>query len=283
VAEYARSDIAGPGKHGIIAELKGRIVAALVDPLALLDKRSPGRRNPGALHLTKSGVRPHERVLADVRQREPDPDLVPGAERPAIVNIAPAAVAPSGAPPGNISGIGGNGYPMPGIIGAAPGFPWFGTAFGGAPVAPGTPPGNGGNPGSPNSPPGNGGGNPDGPNSPPGNAGNPGNPDSPPDILGNPDNPNSPPGDFGNPDNPNSPPGDTGNPDNPNSPPGNTDNPPGNEPPTVIAVPEPATWPLMLLGLIVLLLMRRTGFGRTDRHGLPCADIECGTSCDHWQ
>jgi hypothetical protein len=297
LAEYATTGIADPGKRGIVAELKGRIVAALVDPLALLDKRSPGKRNPGALHLTKSGVRPHERVLADVRQREPDPDLVPGAERPAIVHIAPAAVAPSGAPHGDISDTGGNGYPTPGVIGAAPGFPWFGTVFGGAPAALGTPPGNGGNPGSPNSPPGSGGGNPgspnsppgsgggnpDSPNSPPGNTGNPDSPGTPPGNAGNPGNPDSPPDILGNPDSPNSPPGDFGNPDNPNSPPGNTDNPPGNEPPVVIAVPEPATWLLMILGLIVLLLMRRTGFGRTDQHGLPCADTECGTGCDHLQ
>jgi hypothetical protein len=274
VAEYARSDIAEPGKRGIIADLKGRIVAALADPIALLNERSPGRRGPGALHLTKSGARPHERVLADVRQREPSSGLVPGAEPAAIVNIAPAAVAPSGGPPGNISGTGGNGNLMPGIIGAAPGFPWFGTAFGGGPSVFGTPPGNGGNPDSPKSPPGNT-GNPDIPGSPPGNgvnpdsptsppvtvSSNPGSPDSPPD---NPDNPGSPPGNPGNPDNPNSPPDNLGNPDNPGSPPGDTDIPPGSGPPTVTAVPEPATWLLMILGLMALVVMHRTGLGRTD-------------------
>jgi hypothetical protein len=201
VAEYARSDIPDPGKQAIVAALKRRIGAALADPFAVLDERSPGRRSPGALHLTKSGARPHERVLAGVREREPSSDLAPGAEPAAFANIAPAAVAPSGAPPGEISGTGGNGYLMPGIIGAAPGFPGFGTVFGGGPAAFVTPPGNGGSPGSPNSPPGNV-GNPDSPNSPPGNPGKPDSPNSPPGNPGNPDNPNSPPGNPGNPDNP---------------------------------------------------------------------------------
>jgi hypothetical protein len=226
VAEHARSDIADPGKRGIIAALKGRIVAALEDPLALLDERSPGRRGPGALHLTKSGARPHERVLADVRQREPGPDLAPGAEPVALVDIAPAAVAPPAAPPRDSTGIGGDGYLMPGIIGAPLGFPEFPGAFPGGPAILGMLPGTAGNPGSPNAPPGTGGG-------------------------------------------PNLPPGNTGNPDSPNSPPGNADTPPGGSPPgggspTTISIPEPATWLLMTLGLIVLLAMRRPGLGRTD-------------------
>ena len=240
VAEYARSDMADPGKGGIIAALKGQVLAALKDPLALLDERSPGRRRTGALHLTKSGTPPHERVLADVRQREPSPDVAPNAGPVAFVDIAPAAVAPPAAPPGNISGTGGDGYLMPGIVGAPLGFPVYGAAFPAGSAVFGTPPGNGGNSGTPNSPPGTGGG----PNSPPGNTGNP-----PPGDTGSP-----PPSNSGNP-----PPGDTGGP-----PPGDTGSPPGSGPPTTIQIPEPATWLLMPLGLIVLLVMRRTKPRRTD-------------------
>ncbi|HEY1876549.1 MAG TPA: PEP-CTERM sorting domain-containing protein [Rhizomicrobium sp.] len=261
VAEYARSDIADPGKRGIIAALKGQVLAALKDPLALLDKRSPGRRSPGALHLTKSGTRPHERVLADVRQREPDSDLAPSGGPVAFVDISPAAAAPPIAPPGDISGTGDNGYLMPGIIGAPLGFPVYGTAFPAGPAVFGTPSGNGSNPGSPNSPPGNTGSQPPGtgdspnsPNSPPGDTGG-----QPPGTSDSPDSPNSPPGDTGG-----QPPGTGDSPDSPNSPPGDTGSPPGSGPPTTIQIPEPATWLLMILGLTVLLAMRRTKIRRTD-------------------
>jgi PEP-CTERM motif len=293
VAKYVRSDMADPGKRAFVATLDGGIVSALKDPLALLDERSPGRRGPGVLHLTKSGTGPHERVLADVRQREPGSDLAPGAGPVAIVDIAPAAVAPLAAPPRDSTGTGGNGYLMPGIIGAPFGYPGSGAFFGvgpavygtpagttGNPISSNSPTGTAGNPNSPNSPPGSA-GNPSSPNSPPGSAGNPSSPSSPPGNGGNPESPNSPPGNGGNPDNPISPPGSPdnpisppGNPDNPISPPGSPDNPisppdnpdnsPGSGPPTTIPIPEPATWLLMTLGLIVLLVMHRTGPGRTD-------------------
>jgi hypothetical protein len=53
-----------------------RIVAAFVDPLAVLARRSPGQRGFGALRLTKpdrqaANAKPHERVLSTVRERPP--------------------------------------------------------------------------------------------------------------------------------------------------------------------------------------------------------------------
>jgi hypothetical protein len=180
------------------------------------------------LHLTKSGAGPHERVLAGVRQRGPGSDVAPDAVPVAMVDIAPGAVAPPAAPPGDSSGTGGNGYLMPDIIGAPFGFPGSPGGFPVGPAVSGISPGTAGGPDSPNSPPGN-------TDTPSGGS------------------PNSPPG------NTDTPPG-----GGPNSPPGNTDTPPGGGPPTTIPVPEPATWPLMALGLIVLLVMRRNRFGRTD-------------------
>src|SRR6202012_4956979 len=64
VGEVTEHTEVASGKTGLPA-----LRAALADPLSLFAERSPGARGAGALHSTKGG--PHERVLAEVRDREP--------------------------------------------------------------------------------------------------------------------------------------------------------------------------------------------------------------------
>ncbi len=71
-------------------------LTALVDPLALLDERSPGYRGPGVL-LSIKPDRPSERVLSTVRDREPALDNLPVVG----MDIPPEALTPPGIIPGN--------------------------------------------------------------------------------------------------------------------------------------------------------------------------------------
>lgn len=209
-AEYGREASSGSGKAGVAVALKNRIVAALENPLALLDARSPGGRRPGPLHLTKAAPAPHERVLSEVREH-PVAASIPGADGPAITDNGP--VVPGALP--DVSDQGSNSpisspfnapFNLPGTF-LAPG--------GGAGLTPG-------NPGDPSSP-----GTPGGSSSGI-TPGDPGNPSS------------TPPGDPGV---PATPPGDPGPPSTGGSTP-------------VITIAEPASWSLMLFGLLVLVKIR---------------------------
>ena len=232
--EYGRSGTEGAGKGGIVAALKGPVIAALTNPLALFARRSPGRRGPGAQHLTKAAAKPHERVLAGVRQRDLAPGLAPAPGAPVMIDIAPEAVAaPTAAPEGaaDTAPVNGSLVPTPTTPIAFPGFPGAATDnFGG----PGTPPG-GTTPGGP-------GGN----GTPPGGPSGPGGTDTPP----------AGPGDITTP---------SGGSDTLPIGPGDTDTPPnspgttmsGTPPP--IEVPEPATWLMMIVGLLAVILTVRRG------------------------
>lgn len=107
----------------------GALMAALEDPLALFDTRSPGGRGAGALLSTKPGLAaagPEERVLADVRQR--DPGIAPGTDP--VFGIGPDAITPSGSPPLDDPGIGGP------PSGGSPSDPSSGDPFGAPSSAP---------------------------------------------------------------------------------------------------------------------------------------------------
>ena len=183
--EYGRSSALGANRASIIAKLKGEMVAALQDPLSLLARRSPGGRGPGALHLTKSGALPHERVLSQVRQRAPAPVLLPVADVSIFAENAPDIVPPPIAAPPVI---------LPEAAPVAPAdtslMPMFVTPLG----FPGIPGGGTDIPGGPGTPPG---------------------------------------------------------------------GPPAGTPIPTITVSEPATWPLMILGLVALFMMRRMKFSGT--------------------
>jgi hypothetical protein len=78
---------------------KGALFAALADPLSLFADRSPGGRGAGPLLSTKP---PHERVLSEVRDREPPVEVPPAADNP-VFGVPPEGPATSGAPPGDDS------------------------------------------------------------------------------------------------------------------------------------------------------------------------------------
>lgn len=127
---------------------KGGIMAALMDPLALFAERSPGERGGGALLSTKGALGPSERVLSEVRDRDPglgDPPAdafapVTPEDIAALPDGLPGAGGSSGGPPGG-GGPGGGG---------APGGPGFSPFF--SPFTPGG--GDPGDPGTVGSPPG---------------------------------------------------------------------------------------------------------------------------------
>ncbi len=130
------------------------ILAALVDPLALLDERSPGNRGPGVL-LSIKPDRPSERVLSTVRDREPALDNLPVVG----MDIPPETLTPPGIIPGNSTlpqdtGLGTPFVPpfLPGP-GGSPGFgftPGAPTPPQNTPTPPGdTPPGDTPPPGTP--------------------------------------------------------------------------------------------------------------------------------------
>jgi hypothetical protein len=71
------------GSSAVISQIAG----TLSDPLALFAKRSPGERGSGALRSTKPErtaaiVPPHERVLSAVRERQPASGVQPGVGSP---------------------------------------------------------------------------------------------------------------------------------------------------------------------------------------------------------
>jgi hypothetical protein len=218
-AEYGRETTAGAGTGGVVAAIKSRIVAALKDPLALLAERSPGGRTPGPLHLTKPNAGPHERVLAQVRERDPAPDSTPATDDPVFAGNAPATTSF----PGDLSQGSGLSPGIPATFNTPLGFPGIGAAAAN-PGGGGTLPGD---PGTPSTP-----GDPGGlTNTQPGD---PGIPDPPPGDPGNPTG--TPPGDPGT----------------PGAPPGDPGGPTGGTPPPTTAIPEPATWALMILGLLAV-------------------------------
>jgi hypothetical protein len=218
-AEFFLRDIRSADRGGIFPALKGAIVAALKDPFALFAERSPGGRGSGALHMTKSSDGPHERVLARVREREPVADSLPGGDTPVFSdNPATIASTPGALPSG----------PTNTQDGASPSPTFNNTLF----DFPGLPITNGGSPGGAGTSP----SNPDGTDAPPSGPG------------GTDTSPSSPSGADAPPDGP-------GNGDTPPGQPGGTL---GGTPPPTIAVPEPATWGLMILGLLgVLVIWRR--------------------------
>ena len=113
---------------------KAGLIAALADPLAFFAERSPGERGGGALFSTKPGIAPSERVLSEVRDRDP-----PAGDPPAADTFAPVTDEDLAAIPGGLPG--GSGFP--GGAGGAPGGPGFVSPFF-APFIPG-----GGDPGDP--------------------------------------------------------------------------------------------------------------------------------------
>lgn len=114
--------------HG--RQMASAVAAAIADPAALLDQRSPGARAAGALTQTKqrrlasrtSHARepfvPVERVLAGERRRPGDganiPGFVPdgGVETP-LPGAAPPPVDDAFLPPAGVTGAGGGGSSVP--------------------------------------------------------------------------------------------------------------------------------------------------------------------------
>jgi hypothetical protein len=100
-AEYGHGATAAIRKNGVASALKRQLVAALANPLALLDARSPGGRPPGPLQSTKPDIVPHERVLAEEREHTPPAAAIPAADTPPAADRTPVgAGAPSGLAPG---------------------------------------------------------------------------------------------------------------------------------------------------------------------------------------
>ncbi len=77
------------GNPAIGKAIEREIIAALKDPLNLLDERSPGGRGARVLLSIKG---PHERVLSTVRERQPPLGIPPAVDNP-IVAAVPEAVA----------------------------------------------------------------------------------------------------------------------------------------------------------------------------------------------
>ena len=112
---------------------KAGIIAALMDPLAFIAERSPGERGGGVLLSTKPGLGPSERVLSEVRDRDPPVDngFAPTPEDiAAIPNGLPGSENALGAgPPGDPGAVspffapftpGGSDPSNPGLVGSPP-------------------------------------------------------------------------------------------------------------------------------------------------------------------
>jgi len=168
---------AGPGGRAISKALMTRITEMFSDPLLLFAERSPGGRGPGALLSTKTGLKPHERVLSSVRDR---PDVPPEAGSP-VFSTPQALESPADTLPGQAGGPPTSGPPFSNTPFFYPGPPPEGAP------PPGTPPGG----------------------TPPGG--------TPP--QGPPDTPTTPP---------------TG------------------PPPDTIPIPEPATWLMLVAGIVAI-------------------------------
>jgi hypothetical protein len=131
----------------------GVIAAALADPLSVFAARSPGARAPGALTQTKPSrskgaerpvklaeVFPSERVLSNVRTRQPD---VP-ADLPDALFVGPVAGPAGGVVPGidaitPIVPTGNGGIPIFAPGGVGPIVPGGGGGGGEIPTTPTTP------------------------------------------------------------------------------------------------------------------------------------------------
>ena len=237
VALGAYAGLSGSGAPADATSMPTRLLAALhlPDPLAMLSARSPGVRDAGAMFQTKprkaprlahsprSPLIPRERVLTNVRERQPggwEPNFVdfpapPLGFAPPNIPLIPTALGPF--PPGGPSGF-------------TPLFPPSSSTPGG-PLVPGGP--GGFNPPPPGEP---GTSNPNPPAPPPGG-------ENPPPPGGE----NPPPGEE-------------------NPPPPGGENPP----PVTPAVPEPATWSMMILGFMMVGgALRR--YGRRPTRDRPIA------------
>jgi len=200
-----------------IGKMLRESVAALKDPLSLIADRSPGARGSAALLLTKNG--PHERVLSSVRDRDP----VPEQDNPFAAG-APDEFAGNPLPT--------DGNPLAGTPLGGAGSPDFTRPFSAIPSV--FPSGrSGGLPSSANSPAPGAGSTP-----PPDASSAPGAP-LPPILISSPSDPQPDPPQPGPP-----------NPDTPS--PTDPDPPPSSPllPTTPISIPEPATWTMMVLGLL---------------------------------
>jgi hypothetical protein len=94
---FHQDAIAQMEKNKTFAGLKNRVIAALENPFAILDERSPGGRGSSPQHLTKTAGGPHERVLAETREHEPPPDASPSVDAPKAAGGGPgAATGPDG-------------------------------------------------------------------------------------------------------------------------------------------------------------------------------------------
>jgi PEP-CTERM motif len=82
--------LAEHGGSAISKVIRRTMVAALADPLNLLDERSPGGRGARVLLSIKG---PHERVLPSVRDRQPPLGVPPGVGNP-LSDLVPESFAP---------------------------------------------------------------------------------------------------------------------------------------------------------------------------------------------
>ena len=218
------------------------LIANLMSPQALFDQRSPGTRLVGNLITIKGKGKPHERVLSTVRER-PTPRVV--LDMPVVVDIAPGALLAF--PDANPSLMTLPQYPIAGGAPFVPSTPFVSSPPQGLQIPPGPllPPLVGFIPGGIPSPP----------------SSTPVTPAVP--VASNPPGNNTPPG--GTPD---TPPGGT-----PGTPPGGTPGtPPGGTPGTppgggVIVLPEPASWTMMLLGLVGIGGFSRRRKPQTGKNG----------------
>jgi hypothetical protein len=233
---------------------RAALQAGLADPLRLLDERSPGGRGSGPLLSSKGG--PHERVLSQVRDRAPPDGDAGGAGAPAFA-AAPGpglfSALPASLP---ASGGGGGSGGAPFAFAARPG--GIGPILSALTVPAGDSTSGNGNSGGTNSGSGDGAGNDPVPNDPASGGFSSGSGASGSGASGNASS-----GDGGGP-----PPSDTpagANPpgggflpsipdtvlNDPGVDPANdpTNDPPA-DPPLTVAVPEPASWTLLIAGFL---------------------------------
>ena len=129
--------VAERGGPAISKVRKDGIVATLLDPLSLFAGRSPGEREGALLPTKLAKAGPEERVLSQVRDRNPDSG---NPTPPPIDGMLPNAALPGA--PGENTLAGGPGQFAPfGVPFGAPGGPGDGFIPGpGGPGGPGVPP-----------------------------------------------------------------------------------------------------------------------------------------------